>query len=150
MEDAAKTLRLGEGLEKVPDFLKEIPVIDVAAAGTCSLLEAKQDHDEGWSWTHSVVVDGGANVGGLAITAGAIALLPIEAPTAVVAGVGGVVAVGVTGVLDHAFHEHWKEDIHNHGVVAGILHGSGHVFSQTGGDFVRMKDDIWHGIKSLF
>ncbi|WP_225835774.1 WXG100 family type VII secretion target [Streptomyces sp. NK08204] len=154
LADAADALRAGESLEKLPDFLKEIPVLDVAAAGACGLLEASDDHDKGWSWQHSVAVDGGANVAGLvagtAITAGVVAALPFEVPTAVVAGVGGAVVIGATGVIDHAFHEHWSEDIHDHGVVGGVVHGTGHVLSQTGHDFVRLKDDVWHGIKSIF
>ena len=154
LTDAAGALRAGEGLEKLPDFLKEIPVLDVAAAGACGLLEASDDHDKGWSWQHSVAVDGGANVGGLvagtAITAGLVAAAPFDVPVVVVAGVGGAVVIGATGVIDHSLHEHWSEDIHDHGVVGGLLHGSGHVLSQTGDDFVRLKDDVWHGIKSLF
>ncbi|MFD4873500.1 hypothetical protein ACFWOB_09020 [Streptomyces sp. NPDC058420] len=152
--DAADALRAGESLDKLPDFLKEIPVLDVAAAGACGLLEASDDHDKGWSWQHSVAVDGGANIAGLAagvgLTAVAVAALPVEVPTAVVAGVGGVVVIGATGVIDHAFHEHWSEDIHDRGVVGGVLHGSGHVMTETGHDFVRLKDDVWHGIKSIF
>lgn len=152
--DAADALRAGESLDKLPDFLKEIPVLDVAAAGACGLLEASDDHDKGWSWQHSVTVDGGANIAGLAagvgLTAVAVAALPVEVPTAVVAGVGGVVVIGATGVIDHAFHEHWSEDIHDRGVVGGVLHGSGHVMTETGHDFVRLKDDVWHGIKSIF
>ncbi|GCB45602.1 WXG100 family type VII secretion target [Streptomyces sp. NL15-2K] len=154
LADAADALRAGKSLEKVPDFLKEVPVLDVAAAGACGLLEASDDHAKGWSWQHSVTVDGGANLAGLAagtaITAGLVALAPFDVPVAVVAGVGGAVVVGATGVIDHAFHEHWSEDIHDHGVVGGVLHGSGHVLSETGDDFIRLKDDVWHGIKSIF
>ncbi|WP_406123441.1 WXG100 family type VII secretion target [Streptomyces sp. NBC_00989] len=154
LADAADALRAGESLDKLPDFLKEVPVLDVAAAGACGLLEASEDHDKGWSWQHSVAVDGGANVAGLvagtAITAGLVAAAPIEAPAIVVAGVGGAIVVGATGVIDHAFHEHWSEDIHDHGVVGGVLHGTGHVMTETGHDFVRLKDDVWHGIKSIF
>ncbi len=79
-----------------------------------------------------------------------MALAPVDVPVAVVAGVGGAVVVGATGVIDHALHEHWSEDIHDRGVVGGVLHGSGHVLSETGDDFVRLKDDVWHGIKSIF
>ncbi|MEU6770809.1 WXG100 family type VII secretion target [Streptomyces sp. NPDC046759] len=154
LADAADALRAGESLEKVPDFLKEIPVLDVAAAGACGLLEASDDHDAGWSWQRSITVDGGANIAGLAagtaVTAGLVALAPVDVPVAVVAGVGGGIVIGATGIIDHAFHEHWSEDIHDHGVVGGILHGSGHVLSKTGDDFVRLKDDVWHGIKSIF
>ena len=69
--DVAETLRAGRALESVPEFLRELPVVDVAAAGVCGLVEAKDDHDKGWSWTHSVVVDGGAALGGLAAGAAA-------------------------------------------------------------------------------
>ncbi|MDQ1046510.1 WXG100 family type VII secretion target [Streptomyces sp. V4I2] len=154
LADAADALRLGKGMEKLPDFLKEVPVLDVAAAGACGLLEASDDHDKGWSWQKSVAVDGGANLAGLAagtaVTAGLVALAPVDVPVAVVAGVGGAVVVGATGVIDHAFHEHWSEDIHDRGVVGGVLHGTGHVLSETGDDFVRLKDDVWNGIKSIF
>jgi uncharacterized protein YukE len=154
LADAADALRAGEAVEKLPDFLKEIPVLDVAAAGACGLLEASDDHDKGWSWQHSVAVDGGANVAGLvagtAVTAGVVAALPFEVPTAVVAGVGGAVVIGATGIIDHSFHEHWSEDIHDHGVVGGVLQGSGHVLSETGQDFARLGKDVWGGIKSIF
>ncbi|WP_037680301.1 WXG100 family type VII secretion target [Streptomyces griseus] len=154
LADAADALRMGEGLEKVPDFLKEIPVLDVAAAGACGVLEAKGDHDQGWSWQHSIAVDGGANLAGLAagtaITAGVVALAPVEVPTAVVAGVGGIIVIGATGLIDHGFHEHWSEDIHDHGVVGGVLHGSGHVATETWDDGKRLAKDCWSGIKSIF
>ncbi len=154
LADAADALRLGKGLEKLPDFLKEVPVLDVAAASACGILEASDDHDKGWSWQHSVAVDGGANLAGLAagtaITAGLVALAPVDVPVLVVAGVGGAVVVGATGVIDHAFHEHWSEDIHDHGVVGGVVHGSGHVLSETGDDFKRLGKDVWGGVKSIF
>ncbi|GAA0621925.1 hypothetical protein [Streptomyces crystallinus] len=162
--DAADALRLGKGLEKLPDFLKEIPVVDVAAASVCGLLEAKDDHDKGWSWTHSVVVDGGAALGGLAAgaaaTAAGVALAAsaeVTVPVAVVAGVGGAVVIGATDLLDEAFHEHWSEDIHDHGVIGGLWHGSGNVLSDTGKDIERLGDDAadlgkkaWNGFKGLF
>ena len=163
--DAADALRLGKSLEKLPDFLKEVPVLDVAAASACGILEASDDHDKGWSWQHSIAIDGGANLGGLAagtaITAGVVAALPIELPALAVAGIGGVVVVGATSLIDHSLHEHWSEDIHDHGVVGGVLYGSGHVLTETKDDGVRLVKDVghgiedggkkvWHGIKSIF
>jgi uncharacterized protein YukE len=154
LADAADLLRAGESLEKVPDFLKEIPVLDVAAAGACGLLEASSDHDAGWSWQRSIATDGGANVAGLvagtAITAGLVAAAPFDVPVAVAAGVGGAVVIGATGIIDHSLHEHWSEDIHDHGVVGGVLTGTGHVLSKTGDDFKRLGKDVWHGITSIF
>ncbi|MFJ8021950.1 WXG100 family type VII secretion target [Streptomyces sp. NPDC096311] len=152
--DAAEALRAGEGVEKLPDFLKEVPVLDIAAAGACGLLESSDDHDKGWSWQHSVAVDEGANFGGLAVgaavTAGVVAALPFEAGAVTVAGIGIVAVVGATGIIDHSFHEHWGEDIHHHGVVGGVLHGTGNVLSETGDDFKRLGKDVWGGVKSIF
>lgn len=149
LADAAEALRVGRSLEALPEFLKEVPVLDVAAAAACGLVEAKDDHDKGWSWQHSVVVNGGAALGGVAVGAGVVAALPVEGAVAL-AGVGVVAAVGATSLLDHSFHEHWSEDIHDHGVVGGVLTGTGHVFTETGDDGVRMAKDIWHGVKSIF
>lgn len=147
--DAADALRLGRGIAELPEFLRELPVLDVAAAAAAGTLEAKEDHDKGWSWEHSAVVDGGVALGGLAIGAGAVLALPVEGAAAVAAlGVGATVLS--TSVLDHAFHEHWSEDIHDHGVVEGSLVGTGHVLSETGDDVVRLGKDVWHGVTSIF
>ncbi|SES07951.1 hypothetical protein SAMN04487983_103060 [Streptomyces sp. yr375] len=154
LADAADALRAGKSMEKLPDFLKEVPVLDVAAAGACGILEASDDHDKGWSWQKSVAVDGGANIAGLvagtAVTAGVVAALPFEVPAAAVAVGGGLVVIGATGIIDHSFHEHWSEDIHDHGVVGGVLHGTGDVLSDTGHDFIRLGKDVWHGVTSIF
>lgn len=154
--DAADALRAGKALESLPEFLREVPVLDVAAAGACGLIEAKDDHDKGWSWQKSVVVDGGVALGGLAAGAAVAASLPVDGAVAAAAvGVGTVLVA--TNVLDHGFHEHWSEDIHDHGVVGGVLHGMGNVGSETVDDFKRYGDDIkdagkdlWHGVTSLF
>ncbi|MET7483036.1 hypothetical protein [Streptomyces sp. NPDC005538] len=149
LADAADALRLGKGLEALPEFLKEVPVIDVAAAAACGLVEAKDDHDKGWSWQKSVTVDVGVAVGGVAAGALAVAAAPVEGAVAVaVVGVGS--AILATDVLDHTFHEHWSEDIHDHGVVGGVLHGAGNVASETGDDVVRLGKDVWHGVTSIF
>ncbi|MER0448646.1 WXG100 family type VII secretion target [Streptomyces sp. Edi4] len=158
--DVAETLRAGRALESVPEFLRELPVVDVAAAGVCGLVEAKDDHDKGWSWTHSVVVDGGAALGGLAAGAGAVALVAsseISVPVIAVAGVGGLVIIGTTDLIDETFHEHWSEDIHDHGVVGGIWQGTKNVGANTWDDVKRLGHDVgdtakkaWHGFTSLF
>ncbi|MGQ4512691.1 WXG100 family type VII secretion target [Streptomyces sp. DW26H14] len=156
--DLAKALKADEGLEKAPEFLKEIPVVDVAAALAAGTLEAGEDHDEGWSWTHSVVVDDGAAVGGLAAgtAVGAAAATAFSLGPGAAVGVGAAAVVGVSFVADEAVHEHWSEDIHDHGVVGGLLHGTGNVFKNTGGDFEGLAKTgehqakkVWHGIKSF-
>ncbi|MFD9323009.1 hypothetical protein ACFWDQ_36070 [Streptomyces sp. NPDC060053] len=153
LADAADALRLGEGegegVGRLPEFLREIPVLDVAAAAACGLVEANDDHDKGWSWQHSVVVEGGAALAGMAVGAGVVAALPVEGAVALT-GVGVVAAIGATSLFDHSFHEHWSEDIHDHGVVGGVLTGTGHVLTETKDDGVRMAKDIWHGVTSIF
>ncbi|MEU2711787.1 WXG100 family type VII secretion target [Streptomyces sp. NPDC007205] len=152
--DAADALRLGKGLEALPDVLKELPVVDVVAAGACGVLEASDDHDKGWSWQHSVAVDEGANLGGLAagaaITAGIVATAPIDLTAGAVAAVGVGSVILATSVLDHTFHEHWSEDIHDHGVVGGVLTGTKHVATETVDDGKRLMKDVWHGVTSIF
>ncbi|MEW1648541.1 hypothetical protein [Streptomyces sp. NPDC091219] len=149
LADAADALRLGKGLEALPEFLKEVPVIDVAAAAACGLVEAKDDHDKGWSWQHSVTVDVGVAVGGVAVGALAVAAAPVEGAVGVaLVGVGATIVA--TDVLDHTFHEHWSEDIHDHGVVGGVLTGAGHVATETGDDIGRLGKDMWHGVTSIF
>ncbi|MGJ5891671.1 hypothetical protein DF268_38985 [Streptomyces sp. V2] len=154
--DAADALRVGRGIAELPEFLREVPVLDIAAAAAVGALEAKDDHDEGWSWEHAAVVDGGVALGGLAAGVAAVAAAPAEGAVAVAAlGVGTTVIV--TNTLDHAFHEHWSEDIHDHGVVGGLLAGTGNVLDKTGDDVLRYGDDalsagksVWHGITSIF
>ncbi|QNP69842.1 hypothetical protein IAG44_10550 [Streptomyces roseirectus] len=147
--DAADALRLGRGVAELPEFLRELPVLDVAAAAASGAIEAKEDHDKGWSWGHAAVVDGGVALGGLAVGAVAVLAAPAEGAAAVAAvGVGATVLA--TSVLDHAVHEHWSEDIHDHGVVGGVLTGTGHVLEGTKDDGVRLAKDIWHGVTSIF
>jgi uncharacterized protein YukE len=139
LADALKGSRLVEG---APEFLRELPVVDVAAAAAFGGLEAKEDHDKGWSWGHSVAVDvGGALVGlgvGAAVVAGGVEVAEaagVAVSTGAEVAAGGAVILFTSDVVDEAFHEHWSEDIHDHGVVAGIGHGTANVFSHAGKDF---------------
>ncbi|MFC1441270.1 hypothetical protein ABUW04_23700 [Streptacidiphilus sp. N1-10] len=153
LADAARDLKMFEGLDRLPEFLRDIPVLDIAAAGVVGVTEAQEDHDKGWSWTHSALVDGGAALGGLAAGAAVVALAPEVATAAGAAAVGaaaaGTVMLGAYAI-DHALHEHWSEDIHDHGVLGGIAHGTSDVVTGT---FKSVGDDaagVWHGITSLF
>ncbi|GAA1982842.1 WXG100 family type VII secretion target [Kitasatospora viridis] len=154
LADATKGVKL---MDDAPRFLKEIPVIDIAATVGGGLLEANSDHQEGWSWGHSLLVDvGGGLVGlgaGVAVAAGVVASLPVDGAVAV-AAIGGTVVVGVGTFADKLFHEHWSEDIHNHGVVAGVWDGTMHAGAQTGkaigGMVTGAGKAVWHGITSIF
>ncbi|WP_329174498.1 WXG100 family type VII secretion target [Streptomyces sp. NBC_01477] len=137
LADALQGVKLVEG---APEFLKEIPVVDIAAVTAIGLVEAKEDHDKGWSWAHSVTVDVGAGLVGLAAGAAVVAAAPeigIGLGVTATAATAGAVFVGVGYFADEAFHEHWSEDIHDHGVIAGVADGTWNVTKNTGGD---MKD----------
>ncbi|MCC9309009.1 WXG100 family type VII secretion target [Kitasatospora sp. RB6PN24] len=154
LADAAKGVELVDG---APKFLREIPVVDIAATVAGGALEANTDHQEGWSWGHSLLVDVGGGLVGLgagAVAAGvAVAALPVEGAVSV-AAIGGIVIVGVGTFTDKVFHEHWSEDIHNHGVAGGIWDGTVHSVTQTGkaigGMVSGAAKGVWHGISSLF
>ena len=147
---------LSEAISKcklAPDFLKDIPVVDVGAALVGAGFEATQDHAEGWSWTHAALVDGGAALGGVAAGVAVVALLPEEAVGAAAVGVGAaaVTTCLVIGVgVDKLVHEHWSEDIHDHGVLGGLGVGTANVAKNT---YNGVKEDLkgaWHGITSIF
>ncbi|MFC1406706.1 MULTISPECIES: WXG100 family type VII secretion target [Streptacidiphilus] len=149
LADAARDLKMFEGLDRLPEFLRDIPVLDIAAAGVVGVTETQEDHDKGWSWTHSALVDGGAALGGLAVGAAVVASLPEDAAAGVLAlGAGGVM-FGVYAV-DKAFHEHWSEDIHDHGIIGGVAQGSWNVVKGAGTSIVDDAKGMWHGVTSLF
>ncbi|MGH1555674.1 hypothetical protein ACRAWF_39035 [Streptomyces sp. L7] len=100
-----------------------------------------------------MTVDVGAAVGGVVVGALAVAAAPevvTAAGAVLVAGVGVGAAIIGTDLLDHTFHEHWSEDIHDHGVVGGVAHGVWNVGAKTGEDVGRLGKDIWHGVTSIF
>ncbi|GAA1456566.1 hypothetical protein [Williamsia maris] len=139
--------------EKLPGklkFLKDIPVIDVAATGLVAELQAIDDHQKGWSETTAHANDYAAGAAGLAAGALIVAAAPVEAPVLAVGATAGLVGVAIGGVGYNAFHEHWSEDIHDHGVVAGILHGTGSTLSNTGGDIADMGEGAWNSTKSVW
>ncbi|MBT0567779.1 hypothetical protein [Williamsia sp. CHRR-6] len=121
-------------------FLKDIPVIDVAATGVVAELQTVDDHEKGWSESTARRNDWTAGLVGLGAGAGVVALAAtseVTVPVGVVAATAGAAVIGTGDVVYQAFHEHWSEDIHDHGEVAGVLHGTGDVFSNTG-------EDLWN------
>jgi hypothetical protein len=52
--------------------------------------------------------------------------------------------------VDKAFHEHWSEDIHDHGVIGGVAQGSWNVVKGAGTSIVDDAKGVWHGVTSLF
>ncbi|GAB1813203.1 hypothetical protein MUNTM_22420 [Mycobacterium sp. MUNTM1] len=138
---ASELARLPKGLE----FLKDIPVVDLAAAGLIGHLQTVADVEKGWSPNKARVSDYGPQLAGIAAgtaAAGAIIAAPVELPVAAALAVGGALAWGVGDFGNSITHEHWAEDIHDRGVMSGLLHGTGHVFSQTGNALVHDVTDV--------
>ncbi|PWI42543.1 hypothetical protein [Streptomyces sp. ICBB 8177] len=61
---------------------------------------------------------------------------------------GGVMLVTVG--VDKAFHEHWSEDIHDHGVPGGIAHGTADVASGSCKTVWGAMKGLGSGIASVF
>lgn len=156
LSDIAKSIPKvgGAALDAVPkglDFIKDVPVIDVAATGVAAELQSRDDINKGWSPAHARSADYGAGAVGLvAGSALGTGLAYAGAVPAVAIAVGGGVAVGVGDLAYQGFHEHWSEDIHDHGVVGGILTGIGHMGENTGGDVKDMGVGVYDGAKSLW
>ncbi len=157
-------------LAKLVDFGKDIPVLDVLATAGGTYLGVKGALADGQSLDVALPEQAGANVASLA--AGATvggAVSGALAGTSVVSGltvgglavggavaaaggvlVGGVVAVGVGDFATHLFQENWSGDIHNLGVVDGVLYGIGHSEVETGKDFVHLGEDVGHTVEHLW
>jgi uncharacterized protein YukE len=157
-------------LAKLADFGKDIPVLDVLATAGGTYLGVKGATADGQSLEVALPEQAGANVASLA--AGALAGGAVSgalAGTSVVSGltvgglavggavaaaggvlVGGVVAVGVGDFATHLFQENWGGDIHNYGVVDGVLYGIGHSEVETGKDFVHLGEDIGHTVAHVW
>jgi hypothetical protein len=144
-------------LPKELQFLKDIPVLDVAATAFIGTVQAHEDHEKGWSNTRAYTTDIGAGAIGLGagvatgagITAGA-GILGFSAPVTATAAAAGLVVVGVGNIAYEAFHEHWSEDVHRAGVFAGIGEGIGHSawggVKDTGSQLADVGKSIWHGV----
>lgn len=140
---------------KALNFLSDVPVIDVAAAGLGTYFQSTDDIAKGEHPVRAIAQDATANVVGLGAGAaagtGAIAVAAGfgAAPVAAVGAgalVGGAVAIGVGDLVYEGFHEHWDEDIQQHGVVGGIASGVGHTVENTGRDMANLAKGIWHGV----
>jgi uncharacterized protein YukE len=157
-------------LAKLADFGKDIPVLDVLATAGGTYLGVQGATADGQSLAVAIPEQTGANVASLA--AGALAGSAVSgalAGTEVVSGlavgglavggavavaggvlVGGVVAVGVGDFATHLFQENWSGDIHNYGVVNGVLYGIGDAEVETGKDFAHLGSDIGHTVAHVW
>jgi uncharacterized protein YukE len=166
----ALNTKLGGLAELLPDarfalpeglgFLRDIPVVDVVASGLIAELQTHDDVEKGWSSTEAREKDYAAAaiglVGGVAATtagAAGLAAMGVSAPVWLVAAGGGLVVAAASDTAYQAFHEHWSEDIHDDGVVKGLLVGGAHVGENVGTDAKNLgvgighaASSIWHGI----
>jgi uncharacterized protein YukE len=154
---------LGGELEadsKLARGLDGIPGLDVALAGLATWAQMKDDHEKGWSWTHALLADGGAN--GAALAAGiASDFIPAVGPF-----VSPIISYGVGAAVTEATHEgHWTEHIHDDGVAMGTLEGAAdtgkavwnndvvgmyHKATYDVEHPVQAAKNVWSGITHLF
>jgi hypothetical protein len=157
-------------LAKLADFGKDIPVLDVLAAAGGTYLGIQGATADGQSLAVAIPEQTGANVASLAagaFTGGAVsgALAGTEVVSGLAVGglavggavavaggvlVGGVVAVGVGDFATHLFQENWGGDVHNYGVVEGVLYGIGHSEVETGEDFAHLGEDVGHTVAHVW
>lgn len=147
--------KLAPGLAKFApeslDFLKDIPVVDVAASAGAAEIQAEDDIDKGQNSTKARLEDYGAAGIGLAAGAGvAAALGTTTAPVWGTALAAGGVVVGVGDAVYEGFHEHWGEDIHDRGVWNGTMHGLADTGSNTWGDVKGLFTSTGHVASSLW
>ncbi|HEY6423211.1 MAG TPA: hypothetical protein VIY28_08215 [Pseudonocardiaceae bacterium] len=151
LSDIGKAIpEIGKVTSNLPEFLKEVPVVDVLATGAAVGFQVKDDMEKGWSGQHAVAADVTAGAIGLGAGAGlAIAC----GPGIFVAAGAGAVAVGVGAFVYQGFHEHWSEEIHDHGVVGGIVTGVKHMGLHAGQEFVDIgkgmggaATGVWHSV----
>lgn len=71
-------------------------------------------------------------------------------------GAGIVAAVGIGDSVYQGFHEHWSEDIHDHGVIAGVGTGIWNSGARVGDDIGAMGREVghmassaWHGTENM-
>ncbi|MCW2945783.1 MAG: hypothetical protein JWR24_2500 [Actinoallomurus sp.] len=112
----------------------QVPALDALAATVGTYAQAKMDHDRGWSWTHSIVADGAANLTGIGAEVAAVETGPL-AP---------LIGYGAGSLVNEYTHStHWASNIHNDGVVLGVGHSMGEGFWNT------LKNDGWNMAKTV-
>lgn len=137
-----------------------VPILDVAAAGLATWAQATADHEKGWSWTHAIAADGGANLVGLVAGIGAD-FIPVVGP-----GLAPVAGYAAGAWTYQAFHSsHVTAHIHNDGVILGGMEAGLDVAKATwevdGVDMgktlfhdalhpVSAATNLWHGLGRLF
>jgi hypothetical protein len=134
-------------LDGLVEAIKDIPVVDIAAAGVAGAFQYRDDVDKGWSSTHAAIADFGSaalGVGAAATTMGLLKMPSLEG-----ALISGAVGFGVGDIAYQACQENWDEDIGQHGVVKGIGIGIGNVGENTAKDVVHMAEGIGDSAKSF-
>lgn len=104
--------------------LGQIPGLDVVAVTVGTWAQMKYDHERGWSWTHALVADGGANLVGVGVEL-------VTAETGPFAPLLGYLSSSFVNEWTHNIP--WTEDIHDNGVVVGLGLG-----------FIQGTADVWN------
>lgn len=141
-------------LDKMVDFGKDIPVIDLAAAAVGTGLATYSDVQSGQSIATALPEEAASNVAGVAagsIVGGALmtAVGGGLVGGAVAAAGAGVVAYGVGDFTDHFVHG-FGADIHTYGFANGVQYDVGDSAIQTGQDVATLGTHIGHSAEHLW
>jgi uncharacterized protein YukE len=122
-------------LGSIADVGRDIPVLDVLAAGLGTVLGAYQDTHGARPQSLGVALpeEAGANFGGLAVAAA----------VADMAGGPAGIAVGtlLPDDIDNTLHEPWSADIHNNGWAKGLAAANGNIAENNLKDVVSTLED---------
>lgn len=144
--DLAKRLPTGDLATKLRLF-NEIPVVDVGLSAVMVGFQVHDDVQKGADMTTAIKQDGAAAAGGL--VAGVLVAGAIPGPGwAAAAGIGAAALVG--DGLYQGFHEHWSEDIHDHGVIKGIGQGISNSASREWDDMKAMGNAVGDASKEAW
>lgn len=141
-------------LDKMVDFGKDIPVIDVAAAAIGTGLSTYSDVKSGQPIYTALPEEAASNVAGVAAGAAVGGALMTAVGGGLVGGAvaaagAGVVAFGVGDFTDHMVHN-WGADVHTYGYYNGIQYDVGSSAIQTGQDVVGLGKDIGHEAEHIW
>lgn len=117
-------------------FMKEIPVFDVVASAIGAEFQSHDDVEKGWSPEHARVANYSSGAAGVVtgVVLGSYAMAGVAEGGSVLApaAVAGFAGIYVGEFSNALWHEHWREDLAQHGATHGIVAGVGNSAATAG------------------
>ncbi|KAA0024524.1 hypothetical protein [Antrihabitans cavernicola] len=131
-------------------FMKEIPVLDVVASAVGAEFQSHDDMEKGWSPEHARAANYSSGavgvITGAAIGAEAATGLTEGGPVLLPAAGAGLAAVYVGEFSNALWHEHWQQDLGEHGGTQGIVAGVGNATATAGKNSLETITDVGKAI----